>query len=119
MIQFVKDSVREIRHVVWPTREETKNYFMIVVTVLVLFWLYLFIASTVFYEWLHWAKEILTWWESAASHNMTWEMTQPTVTVEWNEVQTSTTLQAETVAEEVLEPDAEAPTQDEEATNAE
>jgi preprotein translocase SecE subunit len=37
MLQFFKDSVRELKHVVWPTREETKNYFIIVVFVLVLF----------------------------------------------------------------------------------
>ena len=35
---------------VWPSRIETKKYFIIVLTVLVLFWLYLFIASTLFSE---------------------------------------------------------------------
>jgi len=37
MIQFFKDSFRELRHVVWPTKEETKNFFIIVLTVLILF----------------------------------------------------------------------------------
>jgi len=37
MIQFLKDSFREMKHVVWPTKEETKKYFMIVVILLILF----------------------------------------------------------------------------------
>ncbi len=50
MFDFFKGSFRELRHVVWPSRIETKKYFIIVLTVLVLFWLYLFIASTLFSE---------------------------------------------------------------------
>jgi preprotein translocase SecE subunit len=50
MITFIKDSVRELKHVVWPTREETKSYFMMVLVTLILFGLYLFIANTVFSE---------------------------------------------------------------------
>jgi len=37
MIQFFKDSIRELKHVVWPTKEETTKYFIIVVTILVVF----------------------------------------------------------------------------------
>ncbi|MDR1945143.1 MAG: preprotein translocase subunit SecE [Candidatus Peribacteria bacterium] len=37
MLKFFKDSVRELKHVVWPTRKETSNYLMIVLVVLVLF----------------------------------------------------------------------------------
>jgi len=37
MIKFFKDSFREISHVVWPTKAETKKYFFIVLTVLILF----------------------------------------------------------------------------------
>jgi len=48
MIKYIKDSIRELKHVVWPTREETNNYFITVVLVLLAFGLYLFIASTVF-----------------------------------------------------------------------
>ena len=47
-MKFIKDSVREFKHVVWPTREETKKYFVIVLVVLILFGLYLFIANTIF-----------------------------------------------------------------------
>lgn len=50
MLQFFKDSIRELKHVVWPTKEETTKYFIIVVTILVVFWIYLFLASTLFSE---------------------------------------------------------------------
>lgn len=60
MIQFIKDSVRELKHVVWPTRQETTNYFFIVITVLVLFWIYLFIASTLFSEGLLYLKNMVS-----------------------------------------------------------
>ncbi|MCP4523163.1 MAG: preprotein translocase subunit SecE [Candidatus Gracilibacteria bacterium] len=60
MLQFIKDSVREFKHVVWPTSTETKNYFYIVVTILTLFGLYLFIANNVFSEILLGAKELTT-----------------------------------------------------------
>ncbi len=50
MIAFIKGSVRELKHVVWPTREETKKYFMMVLVTLILFGIYLFIANTIFSE---------------------------------------------------------------------
>lgn len=50
MIQFFKDSVRELKHVVWPTKEETKNFFIVVLVILVLFGLYLFISWAIFSE---------------------------------------------------------------------
>jgi len=60
MIQFFKDSVRELKHVVWPTKQETTKYFLIVVSVLVLFWIYLFIASTLFSEGLLYLKNMVS-----------------------------------------------------------
>jgi len=48
MIQFLKDSLREIKHVVWPTRKETQKYFVLVLILLVLFGTYLFIFSNIF-----------------------------------------------------------------------
>lgn len=48
MISFLKDSFREIKHVVWPTKDDTRKYFFIVVWVLVTFGLYIFVASTLF-----------------------------------------------------------------------
>jgi preprotein translocase SecE subunit len=59
MIQFFKDSFRELRHVVWPTKEETKNFFIIVLTVLILFWIYLSIAGTIFSETMLYLKRII------------------------------------------------------------
>lgn len=60
MVQFLKDSIRELKHVVWPTRQETTKYFFIVVSVLVLFWIYLFIASTAFSEAMLYLKNIVS-----------------------------------------------------------
>lgn len=59
MIQFVKDSYRELKHVVWPTREETKKYFLIVVGVLVVFGVYLFIFSNIFSAALFFLKDLV------------------------------------------------------------
>ena len=59
MYKFINESVRELSHVVWPTRKETKKYFTIVVTVLVLFWLYLFIVSTLFSEIIFMLRKIV------------------------------------------------------------
>lgn len=60
MLQFIKDSVRELKHVVWPTRQETTKYFIIVITVLVIFGIYLFLASTLFSEWLLYLKNMVS-----------------------------------------------------------
>ena len=59
MMKFITDSIRELKHVVWPTKEETTRYFMIVVGILVLFWIYLFLFSTLFTNWLLWVKNIV------------------------------------------------------------
>jgi len=47
-MKFIKDSLRELKHVVWPTREETKKYFMIIVSFVVFFAAYLFIFNSLF-----------------------------------------------------------------------
>lgn len=59
MITFFKQSFRELRHVVWPTKNETKKYFLIVVSVLVLFWAYLFIASNLFSSAMFYFKDLI------------------------------------------------------------
>lgn len=66
MSNFFKESVRELKHVVWPTRDETRNYFLIVVVVLVLFGLYLFIASTVFTKWIFGLQKLAGGWVSTS-----------------------------------------------------
>lgn len=60
MLKFCKASFRELKHVVWPTRNETKKYFLIVLSVLVLFWAYLFIVSNIFSSALFYLKDLLT-----------------------------------------------------------
>lgn len=59
MIDFFKDSYRELKHVVWPTRQETKKYFIVVVSILVIFWIYLSIASSIFSEILLKLRELI------------------------------------------------------------
>lgn len=48
MVQFFKDSIRELKHVVWPTRKETTKFFGLVLAILVFFGVYLFMFSNVF-----------------------------------------------------------------------
>lgn len=60
MVQFLKDSIRELKHVVWPTKQETTKYFFIVITILFFFGIYLFIASTLFSEGLLYLKNMVS-----------------------------------------------------------
>jgi preprotein translocase SecE subunit len=57
-MKFIKDSIRELKHVVWPTREETKKYFIIISTFIVLFGLYLFIFNSIFSEFIILLKDV-------------------------------------------------------------
>jgi len=50
MLQFLKDSIREFRHVVWPTRKETQKFFGLVLALLTFFAVYLFLVSNIFSE---------------------------------------------------------------------
>ena len=59
MIQFFKNSFRELRHVVWPTAKETRKYFFVVVGVLVAFGLYIFAASTLFTNVIFYLKDLI------------------------------------------------------------
>jgi preprotein translocase SecE subunit len=67
MFKFFKDSVREFKHVVWPTHAETKRYFTTVVVLLVLFGLYLFVASSVFAELLQALRDVFVGGTSVAT----------------------------------------------------
>ncbi|NDK07897.1 preprotein translocase subunit SecE [Candidatus Gracilibacteria bacterium] len=49
-MKFIKDSFRELQHVVWPTRAETKKYFLTIIIFIVLFGLYLFVFNNIFGE---------------------------------------------------------------------
>lgn len=59
MIQFLKDAIREFRHVVWSTRKETQKFFTLVLAMLVFFGVYLFVASNIFSEIIFGLKNIL------------------------------------------------------------
>lgn len=59
-MNFFKDSFRELKHVVWPTAEETKKYFIIVLATLVAFGLYLTLADFIFREWLFTLKDFFS-----------------------------------------------------------
>jgi|GEM_PF-1351482 len=59
-MSFFKDAIREFKHVVWPTAAETRQYFLVVLTVLVLFGLYIFIASSAFTSLLIYLKEMVS-----------------------------------------------------------
>ncbi|MCH8518379.1 preprotein translocase subunit SecE [Candidatus Gracilibacteria bacterium] len=50
MIRFIKDSIRELKHVVWPTRKETQKFFGLVLALIIVFGIYLFIFSHIFSE---------------------------------------------------------------------
>ena len=58
MINFFKNAIRELQHVVWPTKAETKKYFLTVLAVLVMFWCYLFVVNSVFSNILFTLKEM-------------------------------------------------------------
>ena len=59
MIRFIKEALREFKHVVWPTRKETQKYFSLVIAMLIAFWVYLFIASNIFSEIIFGLKNVL------------------------------------------------------------
>jgi preprotein translocase SecE subunit len=48
MFKFLKESIKEFDHVVWPTQEETKKYFSFVCTFIAVFATFLFIVGSLF-----------------------------------------------------------------------
>ena len=48
MFRFLRESVKEFDHVVWPTRRETVRYFTIVLGTIAVFTVFLFIVGTAF-----------------------------------------------------------------------
>ena len=57
MINFLKESIKEFEHVVWPTQKETKQYFLIVTGVIVWLTIFLFIVSSLLSKGLFFAKD--------------------------------------------------------------
>lgn len=58
-MKFIKDSFRELAHVVWPSRQDRKKFFIIVVSVLILFGIYLAIFWNIFQIALFKTKELV------------------------------------------------------------
>ncbi|EKE28800.1 MAG: hypothetical protein ACD_3C00013G0013 [uncultured bacterium (gcode 4)] len=52
MLKFLKESIKEFDHVVWPTNKETKKYFTIVTSVITVLTIFLFIVWSLFSLWL-------------------------------------------------------------------
>lgn len=48
MLRFLRESIKEFDHVVWPTRRETVRYFTVVVSTIVAFSIFLFVVGTAF-----------------------------------------------------------------------
>lgn len=81
MIQFIKDSVREIQHVVWPTRKETQKYFLLVLVILIIFGSYLFIFSNIFSTIVFGIKDMVTWSSSVNTEAIdTWFLDDLSIT---------------------------------------
>ena len=82
-MDFIKNALREFKHVVWPTPEETKKYFFIVLVVLIAFGLYLFAVGTVFREALFGLKSIVN--PNSSVPAQTIEI--PEWAIDWNTLQ--------------------------------
>jgi len=48
MLKFLRESIKEFDHVVWPTRAETKKYLSIVLSIIVALTVILFVLGSVF-----------------------------------------------------------------------
>lgn len=57
MFKFLKESIKEFDHVVWPTNKETKKYFISVSSIIVVITLVLFAFGSFFGAVLFMAKE--------------------------------------------------------------
>ena len=68
MLRFVKDAIRELKHVVWPTRKETQKYFWLVLTLIIAFGIYLFIFSQAFSELLFWLRDNFWSWQTQSQN---------------------------------------------------
>lgn len=60
MLKYFKDSLKEFRHVNWPTRIETKKYLKIVVLTLTWFGIYLMIFWGIFSTIVFGVKDMVT-----------------------------------------------------------
>jgi preprotein translocase SecE subunit len=47
IIQFIKDAITELEHIVWPTPTESKNYMMYTVGTIVVIWIFLAVMASI------------------------------------------------------------------------
>lgn len=59
MFKFLKESMKEFDHVVWPTNKEAKKYFTIVVSFIVTFTILIYVVWTFFSFVLFYAKDTI------------------------------------------------------------
>ncbi|MDD2916532.1 MAG: preprotein translocase subunit SecE [Candidatus Gracilibacteria bacterium] len=45
-MSFIKESIKEFDHIVWPTSEETRKYFVTVVSMITILTIFLFAVGT-------------------------------------------------------------------------
>jgi preprotein translocase SecE subunit len=48
MLNYFKESVKEFKHISWPTKAETKTYLKVVISVLVAYTIYLMVLGGFF-----------------------------------------------------------------------
>lgn len=107
MIQFLKDSVREIKHVVWPTRKETQKYFLLVLWILIVFGTYLFLFSNVFSTIVFGIKDAVSGGQSAVSTEAVNTDFLDDITSSGSEVSGSWSVESEIISDEAsTEPEA-------------
>ena len=110
-MNFIKNALRELKHVVWPTREETKKYFVVVLSVLIAFGLFLFVFGSLFGNTLRGLKNMVNPVETSTSTTQIpantigenvltgaeWEtpIEIEWITVEWTRVDTETGVSSE------------------------
>ena len=58
-MSFIKESLKEFDHVVWPTPAETKKYFVTVVSMIIALTILLFVIGSVFSTALFEAKKLI------------------------------------------------------------
>lgn len=59
MIKFLKESIKEFEHVTWPTNKEVKNYFKVVISLIVILSVLLFLLSSFYSKSLFFSKDII------------------------------------------------------------
>ncbi|MDD2486933.1 MAG: preprotein translocase subunit SecE [Candidatus Gracilibacteria bacterium] len=59
MFKFFTESIKEFEHVVWPTKNETRKYFSIVVGLIISLTLFIFVIGSAFSAGLFYAKNII------------------------------------------------------------